>query len=64
MSMTKLDFKIISIKGRTDMFERKSSTKDKTNTTEDSSSLQSFFVIEDIRCLAVKILSLINEKTS
>ena len=36
MSTTKLNFKIISIKGRTDMFERKSSTKDKTNTTEDS----------------------------
>ena len=36
MSMTKLNFKLISIKGVTNMFEKKSSTKDQTNTTEDS----------------------------
>ena len=36
MSMTKLNFKLISIKGRTNMFEKKSSTTDQTNTTEDS----------------------------
>ena len=35
MSMTKLNFKLISIKGRTNMFEKKSSTTDQTNTTED-----------------------------
>ena len=36
MSMTKLNFMLISIKGRTNMFEKKSSTKDQINTTEDS----------------------------
>ena len=36
MSMTKLNFMLISIKGRTNMFEKKSSTKDQTNTVEDS----------------------------
>ena len=36
MSMTKLNFKLISIKGRIDMFEKKSSTTNQTNTTEDS----------------------------
>ena len=36
MSMTKLNFKLISIKGRINMFEKKSSTTDQTNTTEDS----------------------------
>ena len=35
MSMTKLNFKLILNKGRNDMFEKKSSTKDQTNTTED-----------------------------
>ena len=34
--MTKLNFKLISIKGRINMFEKKSSTTDQTNTTEDS----------------------------
>ena len=34
--MTKLNFKLISIKGRTNIFEKKSSTTDQTNTTEDS----------------------------
>jgi cytoskeletal protein CcmA (bactofilin family) len=33
--MTKLNFKLISIKGRINMFEKKSSTTDQTNTTED-----------------------------
>ena len=36
MSVTKLNFKLISIKGKTDMFEKKYSTKDQTNTTENS----------------------------
>lgn len=36
MSMTKLNSKLISIKGRIDMFEKKSSTTNQTNTTEDS----------------------------
>ena len=36
MSMTKLNFKLISIKGRTNMFVKKSSIKDQTNTAEDS----------------------------
>jgi len=34
--MTKLNLNLISIKGRTDMFEKKSSTSDQTKTTEDS----------------------------
>ena len=38
MSMTKLNFKLISFKDRNDMFEKKSSTNDQTNTTEDSFS--------------------------
>ena len=38
MSMTKLNFKLISIKDRTYMFEKKSSTTDQTNTTGDSFS--------------------------
>ena len=36
MSMTKLNFKLNSIKGRINMFEKKSSTTDQTNTTENS----------------------------
>ena len=36
MSMTKLNFKLILNKGRNNMFEKKSSTTDQTNTTEDS----------------------------
>ena len=38
MSMTKLNFKLILNKGRNDMFEKKSSTTDQTNTTGDSFS--------------------------
>ena len=36
MSMIKLNFMLIYIKGRTNMFEKKSSTNDQTNTKEDS----------------------------
>ena len=36
MSMIKLNFMLISIQGRTNMFEKKISTKDQTNTVEDS----------------------------
>ena len=39
MSMTKLNFKLISIKDRTYMFEKKSSTTNQTNTTGDSFSV-------------------------